>query len=202
PDVVSRVFEPFFTTKPLGKGSGLGLPQVLGLAKQLGGGVEIDTAPNQGSTVRVYLPRAEALDAVAPSIDIAPDSAALKGLRVLLVDDDVGVRTVTAQMLKDLGCRVTLAESGEQALDRMREDPDLQAALVDFAMPGLSGGETAAGLRWERADFPVVIMTGYADLEELAETWAGPVMHKPFNMADLAKFGPVTKLSLEQIFGY
>lgn len=187
PDVVSRVFEPFFTTKPLGKGSGLGLPQVLGLAKQLGGGVEIDTAPDQGSTVRVYLPRAEALDTVAPSMDIAPDSTALNGLRVLLVDDDLGVRTVTAQMLKDLGCRVTLAESGEQALDRMREDPDLQAALVDFAMPGLSGGETAAGLRWERADFPVVIMTGYADLEELAETWAGPVMHKPFNMADLAR---------------
>ena len=187
PDVVSRVFEPFFTTKPLGKGSGLGLPQVLGLAKQLGGGVEIDTAPDQGSTVRVYLPRAEAFDVVEPSRDIAPDSAALKGLRVLLVDDDVGVRTVTAQMLKDLGCRVTLAESGEQALDRMREDPDLEAALVDFAMPGLSGGETAAGLRWERADFPVVIMTGYADLEELAETWAGPVMHKPFNMADLAR---------------
>lgn len=186
PEVVSRVFEPFFTTKPLGKGSGLGLPQVLGLAKQLGGGVEIDTAPDQGSTVRVYLPRAEAFEAVAPSMDIAADSVALKGLRVLLVDDDVGVRTVTAQMLKDLGCRVTLAENGEQALDRMREDPDLQAALVDFAMPGLSGGETAAGLRWERADFPVVIMTGYADLEALAETWAGPVMHKPFNMADLA----------------
>ncbi len=187
PDVMARVFEPFFTTKPLGKGSGLGLPQVLGLAKQLGGGVEIDTAPDQGSTVRVYLPRAEALDAITPSTSVAPDSAALKGLRVLLVDDDVGVRTVAAQMLKDLGCRVTLAESGEQALERMREDPDLQAALVDFAMPGLSGGETAAGLRWERADFPVVIMTGYADLDELAETWAGPVMHKPFSMADLVR---------------
>jgi CheY-like chemotaxis protein len=112
---------------------------------------------------------------------------ALRGLKVLLVDDDVGVRTVTAQMLKDLGCRVTVAENGEQALERMREDPALQAALVDFAMPGLSGGETAAGLRWERPDFPVVIMTGYADLEELAETWSGPLMHKPFSMADLAR---------------
>ncbi len=187
PEVVARVFEPFFTTKPLGKGSGLGLPQVLGLAKQLGGGVEIDTAPDRGTTVRVYLPRAAALDAAPPTAPVAPDSTALKGLKVLLVDDDVGVRTVTAQMLKDLGCRVTTAESGEQALERIREDPDLQAALVDFAMPGLSGGETAAGLRWERADFPVVIMTGYADLEELAETWAGPVMHKPFTMADLAR---------------
>lgn len=187
PEVAARVFEPFFTTKPLGKGSGLGLPQVLGLAKQLGGGVEIDTAPDRGTTVRVYLPRAEALDVVAPAAQAAPDSTALKGLKVLLVDDDVGVRTVTAQMLKDLGCRVTMAENGEQALERIREDPDLQAALVDFAMPGLSGGETAAGLRWERAGFPVVIMTGYADLEELAETWAGPVMHKPFTMADLAR---------------
>lgn len=187
PEVAARVFEPFFTTKPVGKGSGLGLPQVLGLAKQLGGGVEIDTAPDQGTTVRVYLPRAEALDAVVPSVQVMPDGMALQGLKVLLVDDDVGVRTVTAQMLKDLGCRVTVAESGEQALERMREDPDLQAALVDFAMPGLSGGETAAGLRWERANFPVVIMTGYADLEELAETWAGPVMHKPFSMVDLVR---------------
>jgi CheY-like chemotaxis protein len=165
----------------------LGLPQVLGLAKQLGGGVEIDTAPGQGATLRVYLPRAEAFDTVAQVVQDAPGGMVLKGLRVLLVDDDAGVRAVTAQMLRDLGCRVTQAESGEQALERMREDPDLQAALVDFAMPGLSGGETAAGLRWERADFPVVIMTGYADLEELAETWAGPVMHKPFSMADLAR---------------
>jgi signal transduction histidine kinase len=187
PEVAARVFEPFFTTKPLGKGSGLGLPQVLGLAKQLGGGVEIDTAPDQGTTVRVYLPRAAAFDAVAATDELPPDSMALRGLKVLLVDDDVGVRTVTAQMLKDLGCRVTVAENGEQALERMREDPTLQAALVDFAMPGLSGGETAAGMRWERADFPVVIMTGYADLEELAETWSGPLMHKPFSMADLAR---------------
>jgi signal transduction histidine kinase len=187
PEIAARVFEPFFTTKPLGKGSGLGLPQVLGLAKQLGGGVEIDTAPDQGTTVRVYLPRAAAFDAVAATDELPPDSMALRGLKVLLVDDDVGVRTVTAQMLKDLGCRVTVAENGEQALERMREDPTLQAALVDFAMPGLSGGETAAGMRWERADFPVVIMTGYADLEELAETWSGPLMHKPFSMADLAR---------------
>lgn len=187
PEVAARVFEPFFTTKPLGKGSGLGLPQVLGLAKQLGGGVEINTKPGLGTTVLVYLPRAAAFDAVAQADQVPADAAALKGLKVLLVDDDVGVRTVTAQMLKDLGCRVTTAENGEQALERMREDPDLQAALVDFAMPGLSGGETAAGLRWERANFPVVIMTGYADLEELAETWSGPVMHKPFSMADLAR---------------
>ena len=187
PEVAARAFEPFFTTKAVGKGSGLGLPQVLGLAKQLGGGVEIETAAGEGTTVRVYLPRAGAPIASEAAALAGWGSEAVRGLRVLLVDDDPDVRAVTAQMLAELGCVVTEADGAVAALERLRQDPGLQGAVIDFAMPGLNGGETAAGLRALRPGFPVVLMTGFADLEELARGWSGPVMHKPFTLEILAR---------------
>jgi signal transduction histidine kinase len=185
PEVVARAFEPFFTTKPIGKGSGLGLPQVLGLAKQLGGGVQIETAAGQGTTVRVYLPRSEMTVETEP----APmgDLLMLKGLRVLLVDDDPDVRTVAGQILEDLGCEVAAADCGEAALELARRGAVFQAALVDFAMPGLNGGETARRLRELQPGLPVVLMSGYADLDNLAETWIGPVLHKPFGAQALGR---------------
>ncbi len=185
PDVVARAFEPFFTTKPMGKGSGLGLPQVLGLAKQLGGGVLIETATGEGTIVRVYLPRSEAVAEAAPVL--AADLLMLKGLTVLLVDDDPDVRTVTGQILEDLGCVVQAADCGEAALDLARRGAVFQAALIDFAMPGLNGGETARRLRELEPGLPVVLMSGYADLNNLAETWTGPVLHKPFGAQALGR---------------
>jgi len=186
-EVVARAFEPFFTTKPLGKGSGLGLSQVLGLAKQLGGGVELETAPGQGSTVRVYLPRAEPAAQAAAASTRKPDFAALRNLSLLLVDDDAAVRAVTAEMLRDLGCRVTEARDGDEAVAQMRRAPIPQAALIDFAMPGLNGGQTAAALRAVRPGLPVVLMSGYADLETLADAWSGPILRKPFDLTELER---------------
>jgi signal transduction histidine kinase/CheY-like chemotaxis protein len=185
PEVVARAFEPFFTTKPLGKGSGLGLPQVLGLAKQLGGGVQIETAAGQGTTVRVYLPRSDR----PPETERASvgDLLVLKGLRVLLVDDDPDVRTVTGQMLEELGCAVESVDGGEAALEAARRGVAFQAALIDFAMPGLNGGETARRLRELEPGLPVVLMSGYADLANLAESWIGPVLHKPFDAQALGR---------------
>ncbi|MFN4034360.1 MAG: ATP-binding protein, partial [Fimbriimonadales bacterium] len=100
PDVVARVFEPFFTTKPVGKGSGLGLSQVLGFAKQSGGGVAIETEPGRGTTVKVYLPRATFAQADVQSSLLADGlKVAEKGGTVLVVDDDELVRETTSQML-------------------------------------------------------------------------------------------------------
>jgi signal transduction histidine kinase/ActR/RegA family two-component response regulator len=188
PEVLARAFEPFFTTKPLGKGSGLGLSQVLGLAKQLGGGVDVETAPGAGSTFRVYLPRADVAEPPASEPERETDVAVLKDLTLLLVDDDPAVRTVAASMLRDLGCQVTEARDGEEAIAELRRAPDrTAAALIDFAMPGLNGGETAAALRVLRPDLAIVLMSGYADLDALAAAWSGPVLRKPFSRAELAR---------------
>ncbi len=186
PEVAARVFEPFFTTKEVGKGTGLGLPQVLGLAKQLGGGVELETAQGDGTTVRVYLPRAAAAPRTAEAVaDARPTLRA--GLRLLLVDDNADVRVATAQMLGELGCEVVEADGAAAALERLAEDRGIGGAVIDFAMPGLNGGETAAKLRELRPGLPVVLMTGYADLDELARGWTGPVMHKPFTLETLGQ---------------
>jgi CheY-like chemotaxis protein len=187
PEVAARAFEPFFTTKPLGKGSGLGLSQVLGLAKQLGGGVELMTSPGQGAVVSVFLPRVAPTEPVAAETGGAPDLVGLKGLNLLLVDDDAAVRDVAAGMLRELGCKVTEAASGEDAIARLRAAPGQDAAVIDFAMPGLNGGQTAAALRTLRPLLPVVLMSGYADLDALADAWSGPVLRKPFDLADLAR---------------
>jgi signal transduction histidine kinase len=190
-EVAAQAFEPFFTTKPAGKGSGLGLSQVLGLCKQLGGGVEIETLAGRGTTVTAYLPRAaEAEVAAAPAragADPGAKAAALEGLQLLLVDDDAAVREVAAELLRDLGCRVMEAADGDEAIAAVRGAPAVQAALIDFAMPGLNGGQTAAALRALRPDLPVILMSGYADLEALAEAWSGPILRKPFSRDDLAR---------------
>lgn len=186
PEVAERVFEPFFTTKEVGQGSGLGLPQVLGLAKQLGGGVEIVTALDVGTTVKVFLPRAH--NAVETPLEQAaePGPQDLSGLRILVVDDDPDVRNVTVALLTDLGCRVTEAASGLAAVRVAESGAVFDAALLDFAMPGMNGLEAAGAIMAAHPTLPVLIMSGFAESEALAGRWRGPLLHKPFTTANLA----------------
>jgi CheY-like chemotaxis protein len=184
--VLTKVFEPFFTTKEVGKGSGLGLSQVFGLAKQSGGGVRIDSTVGAGTSVQVFLPKASAdplVDAIA-----APEAQAVppNNVHVLLVDDDSAVREVTAGILQDLGYDVIEAGSGGAALEVLDREADIDLLLVDFAMPGMNGAEVAREVHARRPGLPVLFVTGYADTEALASAGDDGILRKPFVEKDLA----------------
>jgi signal transduction histidine kinase/CheY-like chemotaxis protein len=186
PEVLAKVFEPFFTTKEVGKGSGLGLSQVFGLAKQSGGGVRIDSTPGQGTCVQVYLPRASGLPQ-APAADAQGEAApAPRDLHVLLVDDDSAVREVTAGILQDLGYGVVEAGSGGAALDLLDHQDQIDLLLLDFAMPGMNGAEVAREVHARRPGLPILFLTGYADTEALAAAGDDGILRKPFVEKDLA----------------
>ncbi|WP_207536565.1 PAS domain S-box protein [Sabulicella rubraurantiaca] len=196
PEVREKAFEPFFTTKPVGKGSGLGLAQVYGFAKQSGGGVRIETAPGRGTTVRVFLPRADA--PVAPDgLEGSENDGASRRRRVLLVDDDAAVREVTGAMLDRLGCEVLEAGSGGAALDLLaNEEVPFDLAVLDYAMPGMTGAELAREIATRRPGLPVIFVTGYADEAALRELGEGRVLQKPFTAEALAQtMGRATPLS-------
>ena len=194
PEILARVFEPFFTTKAVGKGSGLGLAQVYGFAKQSGGGVRIDTRVGEGTTVRVYLPRvgAEAEGAVPlrPAIDCAeirrPDDRPV----LLVVDDDRAVREITATKLTEAGYEIREAGSGLAALQILAEDPCFDLVVMDFAMPGMNGAEAAAEMQRLWPAVPVLFVTGYADVTELARlghVGEERIAQKPFRDGELER---------------
>jgi CheY-like chemotaxis protein len=186
PEVLAKAFEPFFTTKPVGKGSGLGLSQVFGLAKQSGGGVRIDTHPGEGTSVKVFLPRAQPAGAAQAAMRRTAPRRADSARVVLLVDDDSAVREITASLLAELGYRVIEAGSGGAALELLQRRDDVDLVLLDFAMPGMNGGEVARQIRARRRDLPILFVTGYADFEALAQAEEEGVIQKPFDDHELA----------------
>jgi CheY-like chemotaxis protein len=189
PDVAAKAFEPFFTTKEVGRGSGLGLAQVYGFAKQSGGGVILDTAPGRGTSISVLLPRAASDGGSAAAPTPLPASAWTgQSCHVLLVDDDDAVREVSASLLQDLGCSVEQADSGKAALAALdgwtaQSLPDL--VLMDFAMPGMNGVEVATAMHARYPALPVVFVTGYADLSAVAPFDQALVLQKPYREPQL-----------------
>ena len=187
-EVRERVFEPFFTTKAVGKGSGLGLSQVLGFAKQSGGGVRLLSESGKGTTVEVFLPRAGS----APAAVHVPARLAAVGNGgdehphcILLVDDDDPVREVTAAMLEAEGYEVLEAGSGGAALERLASAGDrVDLLVVDFAMPGMNGIEVAREAVARQPGLPVLFITGFADHRKLG-MGERQVIDKPFAAEDL-----------------
>jgi len=180
-EVLAKAFEPFFTTKEIGKGSGLGLSQVLGFAKQSGGGIRIETRCGEGTSVKVYLPRAAEKSVLEGSALIA-DTARVerRSAVILLVDDDSAVRDVTASILEEIGYVVLKVSSGGAALDLLDQHAKIDLALLDFAMPGMSGVEVARQIQQNYPALPILFVTGYADKTALGDVGEERIVKKPF----------------------
>jgi len=188
-DVRNRVFEPFFTTKAVGKGTGLGLSQVYGFARQSGGDVRIESAPGEGTRVRLYLPalaREDIEDVVLPD-EAAP--ASVTGRRVLLVEDDRAVSAVAMDMLISFGLDVVAVENADQALTAL-EASTFDLMLSDIVMPGgMSGVDLAraAAARWP--DLHIVLTSGYAgdDVDKALKDAPWPLLPKPYASEQLQR---------------
>ena len=164
PEVIEHAFEPFFTTKEVGKGTGLGLSMVYGFVKQSGGHVIIYSEEGHGTTVKLYLPRAEPGDAAAVE-EAAPGPAVeAGGETILVVEDDAAVREIAVSLLRDHGYHVLEAEDGAAALKILDDHPDIDLLLTDVVMPGGMGGpDLARNARERRPDLKVLFTSGYAE---------------------------------------
>jgi PAS domain S-box-containing protein len=187
-EIAARATEPFFSTKPFGKGTGLGLAQVYGIARQSGGTVRIESREGEGTCVRLLFPRVEPGDQAAQADGASLRSAggAGGGARILVVDDDDDVRGFLADLLEADGYRVEGASAADAALEALsRTRPAL--VLVDFAMPGMNGAQLAALIRERDPDLPIAFITGFAESDQI-EAAVGPdvrVLRKPFGIDDL-----------------
>jgi PAS domain S-box-containing protein len=180
PDIAARATEPFFTTKPRGSGTGLGLATAHGFAEQSGGALTIDSRSGIGTKVSIVLPRAPFLGE-EPSAEI--DSSKHGRAVVLLVDDDEQVRPLTASFLRDLGYTIIEAPTAEIAFALAHAPEALDLVITDVVMPGADGPKLASRLRRERADLPILFITGHAETSELKDE---RVLQKPFGHAELA----------------
>lgn len=165
PDLLERIFDPFFTTKAPGEGTGLGLSQVFGFAKQSGGDVKVNSTQGQGTRFTLYLPQ-ETAPAAAPASH-TDDTAHAQHVgvrwRILVVEDNPDVGSFTAQILQDHGYRISWASSAEEALAQLN-DPNghFDAVFSDVVMPGMGGLALARQLRRQRPQLPVILTSGYS----------------------------------------
>jgi PAS domain S-box-containing protein len=190
-EVAARAFEPFYTTKEVGKGSGLGLSMVYGFAKQSNGHVSIYSELGLGTTVRIYLPHV-ATSGRKPSDQIPADEPLIpRGHETILVaEDDPFVRSSVILRIESLGYSVIAAINGNDALLKLRANPQIDMLFTDIVMPGMSGWELADLARQVRPGLPVVYSSGYA-LEMLAQQGRAPaeaiILVKPYRKAELAE---------------
>jgi signal transduction histidine kinase/CheY-like chemotaxis protein len=164
PRLLGRVFEPFFSTKPSGRGTGLGLSVVHGIVRAHGGALEIESRPEEGTTVRAYFP---AQTSTADETDASPALAAGRrghGQRVLVVEDDGALAELERRRLEALGYETTIFTDAREALETLRRRPsEFDLLLTDHAMPHLSGIELAHEVHAIRADLPVLLVSGYGE---------------------------------------
>jgi signal transduction histidine kinase/CheY-like chemotaxis protein len=189
PAVMERAFEPFFTTKPVGQGTGLGLSQILGFARQSGGDIAVRSAPGEGTTVAILLPRHRAATTVeATPSDRAGGPVAAPAGAVLLVEDDPRVRVGTAAALAELGWPAESFASAAEALVRLERPGPVALLVTDVVMPDMNGVELVRRAREVRPTLPVLFVTGYVGDTGDADAFGdASVLRKPFTLSALAK---------------
>src|SRR4051794_1175612 len=190
-EVMDRVFEPFFTTKSFGEGTGLGLSQVFGFSKQIGGAITVESKPGKGATFTLYLPASRIATGEARKLNGAHSRG-----RVLVVEDDILVAELTAGMLGEMGFDSMIVHSAKEALEQLAGGDRPKLVLSDVIMPGgISGIELARKVRDRFPELPILLITGYS---EQASTGHGfPVLQKPYEMGALA--GAVSDVLKQEI---
>ena len=179
-EIMNRAFEPFFTTKSFGEGTGLGLSQVFGFAKQLGGAVTIDSELGKGSVFTLYLPASRSTQSNAVSKANGTHSLG----RVLIVEDDELVADLAAGMLGELGFETMIAHSAKEALQWLIHGERPKLVFSDIVMPGgISGIELAEKVRNRFPELPILLTTGYS--EEVGGSHGFPVLQKPYELESL-----------------
>jgi PAS domain S-box-containing protein len=184
--------EPFFSTKGVGRGTGLGLSMVHGLAAQLGGALELESEPGSGTTIKIWLPLAEEA-APAPLARTDPVLGLGSGV-ALLVDDEDLVRASTADMLADLGYRVIEVRSAEDALRKLDEETRVDLLVTDHLMPGMTGADLALAVGRKWPHLPVLLISGYAEADGVGPEFTR--LTKPFRQRELAEI--LAKISVER----
>jgi signal transduction histidine kinase/ActR/RegA family two-component response regulator len=185
PHLLPKVFDPFFTTKPVGSGTGLGLSQVYGFAKQSGGLARISSELGRGTMVELSFPAVDQPPDRLPDAPGAAAPAAAGQYRILVVEDDADVRRVIVESLQIAGHQVTAAADGSDGLAALqRSPPDL--LIADYAMPGMNGAEVIHKAHELVPDLPVILATGYADMAEVGRVLGTQsILIKPFDIAAL-----------------
>jgi PAS domain S-box-containing protein len=183
---IDRIFEPFFTTKGVGEGTGLGLSQVFGFAKQSGGEIEVQSRLGEGTTFTLYLPRVPAEAAIGPAIPHV--SAPLgRGGCILVVEDNSDVGSFATSALSELGHVTVLATSGQEALAKLANGAaSFDAVFSDVVMPGMTGIELGLEIRRLYPDLPVLLTSGYSSVLAEEGTHGFELLQKPYSLDELS----------------
>jgi PAS domain S-box-containing protein len=185
--LLARVFEPFFTTKPLGQGTGLGMSMIYGFIKQSNGNIDISSAPGKGTMVRLEVPVAR--EDLVSSSDERSARVDGNGQSVLVVEDDLQVRSLVSELLSTLGYTVHAAAAADEALTLLPSIMGLDLLVTDVGLPGLNGRQLADLVRQSLPDLPVLFMTGYAGKVPTRAGFLGDNMSmisKPFDLDDFS----------------